>query len=329
MPKVTIVLPFYNVGDYIDRCLNSLMNQSFPDFEVFCVNDGSKDHSDDIVQSYVRKDSRFKRFIKQNGGLSDARNFGMKYVESEYIMFLDSDDYFESDLLELAVNKMEINDCDLVVYNYKQIFIQENRTELIKERFKDNIIYNPKINKDLVAYLSNAAWNKIYRTNIFRQNNIEYPIGYRYEDLGTTFIYLTYCNRVAFIDKPLANYLIDRPNNISGASDKKIKDILNMIQKNIEFYKENNLFNDYYEELKYLSAINCLNMLRKIPTMNDLEFSNNFVNDCFKILRGYFKDFPNSTYDLKKIPQADIYFNPVKLKCYMYYKYLMRKIKNK
>jgi len=140
MPKVTIVLPYYNVGDYIDRCLNSLLNQTYQDFEVFCVNDGSKDHSDDIVQKYVNQDNRFRRFSKTNGGLSDARNFGLKYVESEFVMFLDSDDFFEFNLLEDCVNKMIDDNCDLVVYDYNKLFIQENRKELIREQFDVNRI---------------------------------------------------------------------------------------------------------------------------------------------------------------------------------------------
>ena len=140
MSKLTIVLPYYNVGDYIDRCLNSLLNQTVSDFEVFCVNDGSKDHSDEIVQKYVAMDSRFKRLTKQNGGLSDARNFGLKDVHTEYVMFLDSDDFFELDLVERCLKKMEEDQCDLVVYNYNQYFIRENRSELISEKFDSNKI---------------------------------------------------------------------------------------------------------------------------------------------------------------------------------------------
>lgn len=329
MSQLTIVLPYYNVGDYIDRCLNSLLNQTNPDFEVFCVNDGSKDHSDEIVKKYSELDSRFKRLVKQNGGLSDARNFGLKDVTTKYVMFLDSDDFFEPDLVELCLNKMENEQCDLVIYNYKQLFIRENRSELITEKFDSNKIYNPNKDKALVAHISNAAWNKIYRTELFKSNQIEYPVGYRYEDLGTTFRYLMCCERVGFIDKPLANYLIDRPNNISGASDKKIKDILSMVELNIGFYQKNNKFNDYYEELKYLSSINCLNMLRKVPLMDDLNFVISFIDDTFKVLKNNFKDFPKSSYGLMDLPQASIYFNPLKLKLYVYYKYLSRKFGKK
>ena len=329
MSQLTIVLPYYNVGDYIDRCLNSLLNQTNPDFEVFCVNDGSKDHSDEIVKKYGELDSRFKRLVKQNGGLSDARNFGLKDVTTKYVMFLDSDDFFEPNLVELCLNKMEHEQCDLVIYNYKQFFIRENRSELITEKFDSNKIYNPNIDKSLVAHISNAAWNKIYRTELFKSNQIEYPVGYRYEDLGTTFRYLMCCERVGFIDKPLANYLIDRPNNISGASDKKIKDILSMVELNIDFYQKNHKFEDYYEELKYLSSINCLNMLRKVPLMDDLNFVISFIDDTFRVLKNNFKDFPKSSYGLMNLPQASIYFNPLKLKLYVYYKYLSRKLGKK
>ncbi|MHB8097327.1 MAG: hypothetical protein ACYDEI_06735, partial [Erysipelotrichaceae bacterium] len=109
----------------------------------------------------------------------------------------------------------------------------------------------------------------------------------------------------------------------------KIKDILHMVELNIEFYQKNHSFEMYYEELKYLSAINCLNMLRKVPLMDDLDFVISFIDDTFKVLSKYFTDFPKSTYGLMNLPQASIYFNPLKLKLYVYYKYISRKLRMK
>lgn len=97
--KFSIVIPVYNVEEYIDKCLNSVLNQTYKDFEVIIVNDGSPDNSIQIIDRYVKMDDRFKVYSKENGGLSAARNFGVKKVSGDYLIFLDSDDYIEKDLL--------------------------------------------------------------------------------------------------------------------------------------------------------------------------------------------------------------------------------------
>lgn len=327
MTRVTIVLPYYNVGAYIRQCLDSLQKQTFLDFEVYCVNDGSLDESDEVVLDFVKHDSRFKRFVKLNGGLSDARNYGLQNVFSEYVMFLDSDDFFEPQLLEVLVDKMDTHQCDLVVYNYRQVYMAENRSESIREHFEPNILYNPKIDKSLFAYMSNAAWNKIYRTELFKKYDLKYPVGYRYEDLGTTFRYLLRSERVMFVDRILANYRIDRPNNISSASDIKIMHILDMLRLNHEYFKVEGYFDGYYEELKYLSVINGVNMLRKLGTMFDFKFGFRFICAYFDFIRNWFPDYPKSSYSIEHIANAPIYLYKWRLMIYVSIKMFINRLR--
>lgn len=326
MTQVSIVLPIFNVRDYLERSLNSLLTQNFIDFEVLCVNDGSTDDSSSVIQKYVDLDSRFKRLDKPNGGLSDARNYGLKFVKSPYVMFLDSDDYFEPNMLELAMTRMTQDKLDLVVFDYQQVFDESKIKEHIHIPFEQNIIYDPKQDKSLFAYVNNAAWNKLYRTDIFIRNNLEYPFGYRHQDLGTTFRYLSFCKRVGFINIPLYNYLADRPNNITQQVDKKIDHILDMVQLNINFFKEKDIFEFYYEELKYLSVINVFYSFRKLSQLSNRKFVFSYINQTFKLLKSNFQDFPKSKYPIWDEPNSNIYLSKFKLKAYYIYKCLRRKL---
>ena len=117
MPKVSVIVPVYNVEKYIDKCLKSLVNQTLSDIEIIVVNDGSTDNSETIIKQYLEKyQNKIKYVIKQNGGLSDARNYGMKFATGEYIAFLDSDDYVDNTIYEKMYNKATEEQCDFVEY---------------------------------------------------------------------------------------------------------------------------------------------------------------------------------------------------------------------
>ena len=114
MPEVSVVVPIYNVAEYLPKCIESILAQTYPDYELILVNDGSKDTSPEIAEDYAKKDSRIRVIHKPNGGLSDARNEGMKYASGKYISFIDSDDFIEPDMLEKCVHAMHI----LVPYSH-------------------------------------------------------------------------------------------------------------------------------------------------------------------------------------------------------------------
>ena len=120
MPRFSIVIPVYNTEEYLDKCLSSVFGQSFSDFEVIVVNDGSTDSSEKIVSDYMKKYSNLKFFCKENGGLSSARNYGVSLCSGDYILFLDSDDYFETGLLEVL--DREVSDCDIVRFGVQDIY---------------------------------------------------------------------------------------------------------------------------------------------------------------------------------------------------------------
>lgn len=320
MKKVSVIVAIYNIENYLNKCLESLRLQTFLDYEVLCVNDGSTDNSKMIIEEYCIKDNHFILLDKENGGLSDARNYGLKHCDSEYVMFVDGDDFVEKDFIKDAYEMAQKHSSDIVVFDYNQYYLSTNTKEIIHEPFEEAKAYSLKDNKEILCCISNCAWNKLYKRSLFVENNIEYPKGYIQEDLGTTAKLLYLANKISFISHPLYNYLIDRPNNISQEKNEKIYHTLAMCESIISFYKDNSVFEEYYEELKCLCIKNILWSLRKLPYYTDKKFVNKFIDDAFDFIKKYFEDFPKSKYSLYTYKEDKIYLNKFLLKSYLFYK---------
>ena len=320
MPTISIVVPIYNVETYLKRCLESLHVQTFNDYEVLCVNDGCTDNSQSIIDEYVKKDHRFLSFTKENGGLSDARNFGLVRSKGEYIMFIDSDDFVEPNMLIMAYNKMINDKLDMVIFDFNKYSLYNNAKEHISNDFSDKLVYDLKTTPELLCYINNAAWNKLYRKSLFVDNHITYPFGYRHQDLGTTPKLIYLAKRIGFIKEPLYNYFIDRPNNLTQQYDKKIYHIIDMNREYLDYYRENNVFDEYYEQLKYLCIINVLNSLKKTVNYTDKKFVDKFIDDAFSFIRSYFKDYPKCVYNIFNEKVDRIYLNKGLLRMYLKYR---------
>ena len=139
-PKISIIIPMYNVEKYLRRCLDSVLNQTFTDWQAICVDDGSPDKSGDIAEEYAKQDERFVVVHKENGGLSDARNAGFSYADGEYIMYLDSDDFIHPQTMEIAYNAIEKNKSDIASFAYDRFY----RPQLMVRHFlhldTDNVV---------------------------------------------------------------------------------------------------------------------------------------------------------------------------------------------
>lgn len=313
MTKLTVVVAIYNVEDYLDKCLDSLAKQN-GDYEVWFINDGSTDNSRDIILKYTNKYDNFRLFDKENGGLSDARNYGIERCKSKYISFIDGDDFVSNDYISEVLKEMEDNDLDMLIFAYNQYYLANNTYEKIDLKIKDGI-YNLKTNKELLAYTPNAAWNKVYKTSLFIDNDIRYPFGYRHQDLGTTPKLLLKANKIGYINKALYNYLIDRPNNITAQIDKKLYHIIDMSKEVMDYYIKENIFNNYVNEFEYLIKRNFIQSLRKAMKLKDRKFVYKFIDDVFDVSDKYFKNATHK-YRIKEEDGDDIYLSWFKCKLY-------------
>ena len=320
MPEVSVVINLYNSEKYLAKAIESVLAQTYRDFELILVNDGSKDGSLAICREYEQKDPRVRVLDKPNGGLADARNAGLEAAKGKYIEFIDGDDWIEPDLLERCIAKLEETDADIVIFDIYQYFVQTDTKEIISHDYDEKQVYRLYDHPEMITKMKNAAWNKIYRRSLFMDNNIRYPWGYNYEDLGTTYRLLARANRIAFINRPLYNYLQDRPGNITHQFNFSVYHVLDMVKLTIDDYKNLGIYDQYYEELKCLGARNILECLKKTRNVNDKKMTEKFVQVCFWYIRNNWPEFPKCRYPILREKNDWIYANPHILKLYLAYR---------
>lgn len=243
MPKVSVIVPFYNVEKYIRKCLDTLVNQTLEDIEIILVNDGSKDNSAAIVKEYLKLyNDKLVYLEKENGGLSDARNYGIPYAKGEYIAFLDSDDYIEYDMYEKMYELAKKEQSDMVECDFYWEFPNKTKKSI-------GAIYKNK--KEMLEKVRVVAWNKLIKREILQESKIQFPVGYRYEDVEFTYKLIPYLNKISFLKKECIHY-IQRPASISNSQNEKNKDMLIILKHVIDYYKEKNIYEEYKDELEYI-----------------------------------------------------------------------------
>lgn len=204
-PLISVIVPAYNVEKYIKTCLDSLINQTYSNFEIIVINDGSTDQTEEILRSY-QSNPKFRIYSQKNGGLSAARNRGIKLVNGELVCFIDSDDSVKSDYLEkLVAPFFEDSAVDITVCGYQEKF----EKNVINHILKTQIITGHKATEDLLIKQQDfnvLAWNKLYRKSLFTEYKIEYPVGQIHEDNLTTYKLFFHAQKIAYIPDELYVY---------------------------------------------------------------------------------------------------------------------------
>ncbi|MCD7802996.1 MAG: glycosyltransferase [Clostridiales bacterium] len=216
MPTISVIVPVYQVEDYLRRCIDSILAQTFRDFELILVDDGSPDHCPAICDEYAGRDSRIVVIHQKNAGLSAARNAGIDWVfansDSEWISFVDSDDWVHPQFLELLYGAVNLRDeCDVSVCMYEETDKQTVDFEKIKDRDSADIYPGVQIHNRGVEMV--VAWNKLYRRKLFE--NVRYPIGKQHEDEFITYKLLFAARYVAVLPQKLYFYY-QRADSIMG-----------------------------------------------------------------------------------------------------------------
>ena len=198
--KISVIVPVYNLEKYIRQCLESVLNQTYRDLEILAVNDGSKDSSKEILDAYALKDPRITVLDKPNGGLSDARNCGMDHMTGEYVVFIDSDDVIDPDMVGHLLEAAEKTGSDIAVSDM-EYFYEDGRTG-----YSDGGQFtctNVRETPGLIA-INNSACNKLFRSELFL--DVRFPKGLWYEDLATIPILLCKAGSVVKVNEALYRY---------------------------------------------------------------------------------------------------------------------------
>lgn len=212
-PLLSIIVPIYNVEQYLDRCIQSILNQTYQNLEIILVDDGATDCSGAIADSYAAKDKRIKVFHKENGGLSDARNYGLEHVTGDYILFIDSDDFIVNIMCERLITVASSNNADIVSCNY-YIYRGDDDISIHTMSVQDD--KRTFTGMDMLRYYLlktepfdlNVVWNKIFKLDLF--NGVEpvrFPKGRVQEDNFTIFRLFLNANSIVTVNEPLYYYV--------------------------------------------------------------------------------------------------------------------------
>lgn len=292
---ISIIIPCYNVEKYVERCINSIKNQTINNFEVLLIDDGSKDNTKNIINKLIKEDSRFKYFYKENGGQASARNYGLDIANGDFIAFIDSDDWVESNYLEELYNAITTKNVDIAICNIKRVYKDYFSINEVNEFNTNNCIYP-------------APWNKMFKKNVFK--NIRFPIGKLYEDLNAiSKIILTF--NYTIVNKELYNYAINEGSTMH-IYDKRIYDIFPIVEDIESYAKEVKIYDDVYSNLEFINIYHIL-----IGTIYRASFMDNFSIKDIKKISSYIRTKYPMWYRNNNLINLNLFYRTY-LKCLRY-----------
>ena len=254
MVKISVIIPVYNASEFLDDAFDCLLNQTSTDFELVCVNDGSKDNSLEILEAFAAKDSRVKVIDKENGGCGSARNSGLEEAEGDYIYFFDPDDILEKNTFELAYNSAVENKSDMVVFkanifdkdgiSNRQIFFYYNKT-IKKEKF-NNLTFEDI--KNYVLKGGYAPWSKLYKKEFLdAYDDFKFDLGLAFDDVPFHVKSMVRAKKISFVNKILYHYRVDNVNSVNSTASNGF-DIFKIIDLVENILRSENRFEDLKKE---------------------------------------------------------------------------------
>ena len=313
--KISIIIPVYNANKYVGKCIDSILNQTFKDFELLLIDAGSTDNSLEICNNYKEKDDRIKVFHKENGGQGSARNYGIKKAKGEYVAFVDNDDTIHPQMYELLYNAAYNNNADIVYCNFINIY--NNKYPEIKyynypkvnisEKTKDDIFneYYAKMDKTIKLVV---PWSKLVKKDLY--NDIEFP----HLKLGEDF-YVSSClylksSKTIFIDEPLYYFNFNVNSTSRHCFDERYFDDIKALNMNYETYISKG-YKKYADlcSLKVFKRLLNINYRIKVESKNHDDYIK-FKKQCSKIYKESKKKFFKNISLINKLGIAVLYHLP-------------------
>lgn len=286
---ISVVIPVYNVQAYISECMDSILSQTHQNLQILAVNDGSPDDSVRILEEYAAKDSRVRVLNKPNGGLSDARNFGLKYAEGEYVCFIDGDDTISQYFAEHLYRKMKQENADIAVSDMEYVFPDGRREYSEGGKFESGCV---KDNPELIL-INNSACNKLYRTSLF--DGIDFPVGKLYEDLATVPVLVERAGKIVKVNEPLYYYRQAREGSIRHSVTERIFEIYDAVARVKQYAVKDQADERVLAAVDSLYCIHCLDSITlKIKSFDDRDAREAYLKKNMTLLKqaypAYMKD---------------------------------------
>lgn len=273
-PLISIIIPVYNVEAYLERCLNSVVKQTYDTIEILAVNDGSTDRSLKILYKYQAQDARIKVLNKTNGGQASARNLGIKEANGAYLMMLDSDDYLDVHAVQVCVDAILQESCDLIVFDFYQV---EGKGH--KKWIHNGVALNDA---------GTVPWNKCYKKELW--DRFHFPVGYWYEDLGIIPVIVAHAEKVRKIDQALYYYETTRAGSQTNSLNlSRLYDSITMTKQVYQKLKADGLEVLHHKELENLFFKHLLySLLFRVPYINDADGRKNLIMNVKLVMDQYF-----------------------------------------
>lgn len=238
--KISVIIAVYNIENYVSKCLDSVINQTYQNLEIIVIDDGSTDSSPAICDEYAKKDERIKVIHKKNGGLSDARNAGLNVASGDYVGYVDGDDWIDSRMYEDMLVACIKYDAQVAVCRYKKIY----KDETIDGSSNDVVVLSPAetwdiyINEHPQYVIYNSVWSKLFRKDIVE--DLEFPVGRNSEDILYTTNAFCRMKQCVYLDTAYYNYVIDRDGSIMNKKSGKrsVEDEIPFFYEQIEILKK-------------------------------------------------------------------------------------------
>ncbi len=290
MCRISIIVPVYKVEPYLKKCIDSILQQTFTDFELILVDDGSPDSCGIICDEYAQKDKRIKVIHKENGGLSDARNAGIDIAQGIYVGFVDSDDCIAPDMYQSLMNDMITREADIAICGIIDVYESGEERPRIKSEISCLMSKEEALEKMLNQYpFDTSAWNKLYKKSLF--DGIRYPYGKLAEDLFTTYKLIDRCSVIVFNSNPKYYYLRRQGSIMSGSFNRKLFcDALEASQDLVTFVSEKYVKLTNGAVKRYVAtAVGCV---EKMLTANytDKEMRQSIMGELCKYKETYFSN---------------------------------------
>ena len=281
-PIVSVIVPAYNAEKTIEKCIDSLLNQTLKNIEIIVINDCSKDNTLKILKKYKNKIKLLDN--KKNLGPAGSRNKGLDAAKGKYIGFVDSDDWVASNMYELMSSKMN-DEVDLVACS--RINVTKNGEKAIINTNKDT---------DAKAFTKTSNYNcdKLFKRDIIEKYKLRMPEEYSYaEDFAFGIRYKYYANKMCILEEPLYYYLADSEGSITNSYKRNLLNIINVLEDMLEFFKNNNDFEKYEKELVELSAGFYVRRIKEFKNFGDKKLQREFVKKFLKFFKENFKKYKN------------------------------------
>lgn len=290
MVKVSVIVPVYNMEKYLGECLSSLARQTFNDYEVIVINDGSTDSSEEIITYYKKEYPKiFKAYSFKNQGISKTRNIGIEKANGEYLTFIDSDDYVEKTFIEEMYNKISVTDSDICVCDYYTV----NEKNDVREVFLDDFsLSSVKDNPQLLFIINSSPWNKLYKKSLFNYLRFE---TIKYEDLLLIPKLVLNSNKIVKLNKCL-NYYRIRGNSETTTMDERVFDIIKILDNLNNYFKSKKVFDKFYSEIEYFNIYRTTMYILQQKNQKNIYNRDRFIDLAYKHLDDNFPNWRKNKY---------------------------------